>query len=394
MNINAPASSESQDALSFADHPTTEDARPSFLAEHRWFLLFVVVPTLIAAIYNGLIASDIYISESRFVVKTADDKGARVSSLASLIQTTGLSSGQEQTNQILAYAHSRDALSELEKSTGVREKFSRPDVDFLSRFPGLLADNTFEELYKFYQSKVEIGLDTNTGTAIIKVKAFAPRDAYDINLRLLQLSEQLVNRLNDRARQRGIGEAESQVELATERVREARKLVTEYRNSQEVIDPAKQVGGVLEVSNRLITERAALQAQLDLMLRTTPQHPTIPVVRDRINAITAQIAVQDGRLVGSNQGIASKIGDYENLLVEQEFATSALNAANAALVQARAEAQRQQFYLERVVNPSVPDAPLLPSRLLNTIMVAAAALCLYFIGWMFVVGVLEHAPEN
>jgi capsular polysaccharide transport system permease protein len=394
MNINAPASFEAQDAMPIADRLAAQQTRPSFLARHRWFLLFVVVPTLIAAIYNGFIASDVYISESRFVVKAADDKGARVSSLASLIQTTGLSSGQEQTNEILAYAHSRDALSELEKSIDVREKFSRPDVDFFSRFPGPLADHTFEELYKFYQSKVEIGLDTNTGTAIIKVKAFAPRDAYHINLRLLQVSEQLVNRLNDRARQRGIGEAERQVELATERVREARKLVTEYRNSQEVIDPAKQVGGVLEVSNRLITERAALQAQLDLMLRTTPQHPTIPVVRDRINAITAQIATQDGRLVGSKQGIASKIGDYENLLFEQEFATSALNAANAALVQARAEAQRQQFYLERVVNPNVPDAPLLPNRLLNTIIVAAAALCLYFIGWMLVVGILEHAPEN
>ncbi len=394
MNINAPASFESQDALLIADRPAAENWLFSFLRKHRWFLLFVAAPTLIAAIYNGLIASDVFISESRFVIKTADDKGPRVSSLASIIQTTGLSSGQEQTNQILAYAQSRDALSELEKSTRVRERFSRPGVDFLSRFPGPLAEGTFEELYKFYQSKVEVGLDTNTGTAIIKVKAFAPRDAYDINLRLLQVSEQLVNRLNDRARQRGIGEAERQVQLAAERLREARKLVTEYRNSQEVIDPAKQVGGVLEVSNRLIAERAALQAQLDLMLRATPQHPTIPVVRDRINAITAQIASQDGRLVGSERGIASKIGNYENLLVEQEFATSALNAANAALVQARAEAQRQEFYLERVVNPSVPDAPLLPSRLLNTIIVAAAALCLYFIGWMFVVGILEHAPEN
>jgi capsular polysaccharide transport system permease protein len=107
-----------------------------------------------------------------------------------------------------------------------------------------------------------------------------------------------------------------------------------------------------------------------------------------------QIASQDGRVVGNDNGIASKLGGYESLLVEQEFATQSLNAANAALVQARADAQRQQFYLERVVDPNTPDTPLLPKRLINILIVAAAALCLYFIAWMFTVGVLEHAPED
>lgn len=99
-------------------------------------------------------------------------------------------------------------------------------------------------------------------------------------------------------------------------------------------------------------------------------------------------------MVGTGSGIASKMGDYENLLVEQEFSTESLNVANAALVQARAEAQRQQFYLERVVNPNLPDTPLLPKRILSVIIFAAAATCLYFIAWMFVTGILEHAPED
>ena len=66
----------------------------------------------------------------------------------------------------------------------------------------------------------------------------------------------------------------------------------------------------------------------------------------------------------------------------------------AALVRARAEAASQQFYLERIVDPNLPDDALLPTRLLNIIIVAAAAACLYFIGWMLIVGILEHAPED
>jgi len=92
--------------------------------------------------------------------------------------------------------------------------------------------------------------------------------------------------------------------------------------------------------------------------------------------------------------MASKLGNYEDLLVEQKFANDSLTVASAALVQARAEAQRQKFYLERVVEPNRPDVALLPARLLSILTVAASALCLYFIGWMLVVGILEHAPED
>lgn len=365
-----------------------------FISRNRWLIVFVILPTLIAAIYNGLYASDVYISESQFVIKSADQRRGQISTLASLIQTTGLSSGQEQANEVLAYVRSRDALRELEKSVRIRDKYALDSVDVLSRFPGIFGHNTFEELYKFYGSMIEVGQDGNTGTAIIRVKSFDPKDAYQINARLLQLSEAVVNRLNDRAQTRAIGEAQRQVDLATQRAKAARVMIAKYRNMKEVIDPVKQVGGVLDISNKLVAERAALKAQLDLIERMTPRNPAIPALRDRIAAVSAQIASQDSRLVGDDRGIASKIGDYENLLVEQEFATAALNAANAALVQARAEAQKQQFYLERVVEPNQPDAPLLPHRLLNTLIVAGAAICLYFIAWMFIVGILEHAPED
>ena len=317
-----------------------------------------------------------------------------MSTLANLVQTTGLSGGQEQTNEVLAFVRSRDALQSLEKATDIRRKFASQHADRFSRFPNLFSDESFESLFKYYGHMVDARFDTETGTAIIKAQAFNPRDAYDINQQLLILSEGLVNRLNTRAHAKGIAEAQRQVDLATARAKIARVALAQYRNTQAVIDPAKQAVGVLDISNAMIAERAALQAQFDLMQRAAPDNPSIPSLRNRINAITAQIVSQDSRVVGTGSGIASKMGGYENLLVEQEFATESLSAANAALVQARAEAQRQQFYLERVVDPNVPDKPLLPKRFLSVIIVAAAAICLYFIGWMFMVGILEHAPED
>ena len=383
--------------LSFPVETETTVQRSTFsqwMRKRRWFVLFVIVPTLLAAVYYGFIASDIYISESRFVIKSPDQKRSQMSTLANLIQTTGLSGGQEQTNEVLAFVRSRDALKALERQPGVRAKFASSEVDFFSRFPQPFSAESFEGLYKYYGKRVEARLDSETGLAIISVEAFNPQDAYDINRRLLDLSEGLVNRLNGRAQGRAIAEAQNQVELATARAKQARLALTQYRNAQAVIDPGKQAAGMLEISNGLVAQRAALQAQVDQMQRVAPNNPSLPALRNRVSAISVQIASQDSRVVGGNNGIASKLGGYENLLVEQEFATQSLNVSNAALVQARAEAQRQQFYLERVVDPNVPDMPLLPRRLLNVIVVAAAALCLYFIAWMFIVGILEHAPDD
>jgi capsular polysaccharide transport system permease protein len=376
-----------------SEPPVQRSAVSAWLRKRRWFALFVIVPTVLAAVYYGLFASDVYVSEARFVIKSPDQKRPQLSSLANLIQTTGLSSGQEQANEILEFVRSRDALRELDKNAAVRNRFSAQG-DVISRFPGPFQDDSFEDLYKYYGKMVDAHLDTESGTAILTVKAFTADDAFTINRSLLALSEAMVNRLNARAQNKAVSEAERQVALAVERAKKARVALAAYRNSQELIDPAKQAVGVIEIANTMVATRAALQAQLDQMQRVAPANPSIPALRNQISAISAQIAAQDNRVVGSNQGIASKLGGYEDLFVEQEFATENLNVANAALVQARNEAQRQQFYLVRIVDANKPDMPLLPRRLLSILVCAAVLTCLYFIGWMLIVGILEHAPEN
>lgn len=367
--------------------------QPSWFRKNRWFLLFVVAPTLIAALYYGLFASDIYVSEARFVIKSPDEKRPQLSSLANLIQTTGLSAGQEQANEVLEFVRSRDAVQALEKQVGVRGRYARGG-DLLARFPGPVTENSFENFYKYYGKMVDANLDSQTGTAVVKVKAFTPDDAYVINRSLLELSEGMVNQLNARAQDRGIAEAQRQVEIAMARASKVAAELTRYRNQSALIDPAKQATGVIEIANGLVAQRAALQAQLDLMERETPRNPSIPALRNRIAAVSAQIAGQDGRVVGSGGAIASKLGTYEELQVEQKFANESLTAANAGLVQARADAQRQKFYLERVVEPNKPDMALLPHRLIGILTVLAVALCLYCIGWMLAIGILEHAPEK
>jgi capsular polysaccharide transport system permease protein len=385
--------------VSTIDHETLREVvrksrEKNFMFRHRWLVLFVGLPTVLAAFYYGFVASSIYVSQSSFVIKTPGQKSSPTLSLANLVQTTGLSSGQEQTKEVVQYIRSRDALRDLQNNINIRTKYRDRGADLLSRFPGPFADDSFERLYRYYGSKVGADVDPESGLALVQVQAFTPNDAYQINSRLLELSEAFVNQLNQRATGRGIAEAEHRVEQAEDRVRNARIALSAFRNQEDLLDPTKQAAGVLEISNKLVAEQAALQAQLDLMQRVAPKNPSIPAIRSRIAAVGREISTQNGRAVGTPTGIASKLSAYEKLSVEQEFATQMLTAANTALETARTEAQKQQFYLERVVEPNRPDDSTLPSRLKRILVVFGASLCLYFIGWMLVVGILEHAPED
>lgn len=359
-----------------------------------WFILLVLVPTFLAAIYYAFFASDQYISQSRFVIKSAGQKQGQLTTIASLVQTTGLSGGQEQTNEVMDYVRSRDALRDLDKKLGIRKRYATDQADWFSRYPAPWRTDAFENLYRYYNSMVDTHLDNETGAAVLTVKAFSAQDAQAINLALLQLSENLINELNNRAESRAIAEATARVDQAEARVRAARLAMREYRNSQDIVDPAKQATGVFDIASRLISEQAGLKSRLEVMQRITPANPGIPALVSQIAALDAEIASQTSRAVGSKSGLASKIGSYENLALEEEFSGQNLTLAKAALEQARTEAAKQKYYLERIVEPNAPDLSLYPNGWRTVIVVFVAALCLFLVGWMLVVGILEHSPED
>ena len=365
------------------------------LARNRWFVVGVILPVLLSAIYYFGIASDQYVSESRFVIKAPNQRAAQTTSFANLIQSTGLSSGQEQSNQVIDFVRSRSALQTLQKKVDVTKAYGRSSIDGLSRFPRFWEQSAFEDLYDYYRGKVQVSRDSDTGLVVLRTIAFSPKEAADINQHLLQQSETLVNALNESARTKAISEAENRVVEAQMRVNKALKAVSDYRSQAQLVEPLKEATGVVEIANRLIVERAALEAQLSTVRQVTPDHPSIPVLREQIASLSREIERQNARLVGQGRNtISRKLPDYEALVLEQELASQLLVLSQTSLEQARTEALRQQFYLERVVEPNVPDLPEYPKAFKTVLTIFGFALCLYFIIWMFVVGILEHNPED
>src|SRR5207248_2942644 len=111
---------------------------------NRLFILTTAIPTALATLYFGLVASDIYSSESRFVVRSADQPPGPA--LDSLFK--GLSGGKAGNDaySVIDFILSRDALAMLDRGSHVRDAVSSPKVDFVDRFPGFDRDHSFEAL--------------------------------------------------------------------------------------------------------------------------------------------------------------------------------------------------------------------------------------------------------
>ncbi|KQU54814.1 hypothetical protein ASG72_04170 [Bosea sp. Leaf344] len=349
-----------------------------------------VLPSLLAVIYFGLIAADRFTTEAQFVVRSPSR--ASVDQLTSLIQTTGTARADDEASALHEFIKSRDAMTLLVNSADLRGMFSRPEADFLWRFPNIFSGDLQEKLFEHYLKFIDIKQDSSTGISKLTVQAFRPDDSVKMATTLIDGAEALVNRLNDRARRDTIAAAEREVASAKERAFARREELTAFRTKVGTVDPAKTSASLLETIGKLSFELAQVNAQLSEMLRSAPQGPQIANLRNRMQALELQIVEEKRRIGGTAQALAPLIADYERLILEREFADRTLASALASLENARMEAQRQQIYLERVVEPRASDYPAQPKRIMWIAISMALSFAAYTILSSLIANVREHQP--
>lgn len=355
---------------------------------NRLFLATVVAPTIIATIYFGLIASDVYISESRFVVRSPERQST--SAFGMLLKGAGFSRSQDDSYTVQDFILSRDALQELKEKLEIEKAYSSSSVDAFSRFPALDWDDSFEALHRYYQKKVDIQLDSASSISTLTVKAFTPDDAVRINQQLLEMSERLVNQLNERGRQDMIRFASSEVTEAEKKAKAAALVLSSYRNQKGVIDPERQSTIQLQQVAKLQEELIATKAQLSQLKAFTKDNPQIPALQKRLETLQSEIEGENSKVAGGERSLANKAAEYQRLQLERDFADKQLASAMASLEQARNDAVRKQLYLERIVQPSKPDKAMEPRRIRGLLATLLLGLIIWGILTMLIAGIKEH----
>ena len=355
----------------------------------KLFWATVIIPTACSLVYFSVWASDQYISESSFVVRSPHNQSS-MSGLGALLQNAGFSRAQDDTYTVREYMSSRSALATLEKSMPIRS-FYESKGDIFSRFNGFGLFDSNEAFYQYYKNKVNIAFDAVSGISILSVESFDAGESQQINAALLSRGEELINKLNARARKDTISQAEHNVTVAEERVKAAAEDMAIYRTRNGIFDLKAQSEAQMGLVSKLQDELIAIQTQLDQVKAITPENPQISGLQAREKSLKHEIRQQMQRISGgSNNSITAQAAAYQRLFLENELAEKQLAAAIASLESAKAEADRQQLYLEVVSQPSKPDLALKPQRFYNIIATLVIGLMLYGIISLLTASVREH----
>jgi capsular polysaccharide transport system permease protein len=238
---------------------------------------------------------------------------------------------------------------------------------------------------------VTVSYQQDTGITKLDVHAFTPLDSYNIANALLALGEQRVNAYNDRINADTVKVAQNDVAAAQARIQNAENAITNFREQHKNLNPEASGTSDMILIAQLQSQLAQSQAQLAQMQGLSQDSPQVVAVRNRIAALNAQIAAQNSTLTGENGALAPVLAQYQDLSLQLQFAQQNYTATQTALETASEDAQKQQLFLVRVVQPNMPEMALFPRRLLIVGTIFACLLVAYGIGWLLVAGVREHA---
>jgi capsular polysaccharide transport system permease protein len=385
QEVSSPARARPPAPIDVLATPTTKAG--SLWRKPLMFLL-KLSPTIVIGLYMGFVAADRYVSEAAFVVRSAS-KPTGASGFGALLQITGISRNDD-TYSVNEFLVSRDAVTQLQSRLPLAEMYGAKGADFLSRYPSVIFGPTTEQLYKYFSYMSEVNFNSLTGVTTLRVQAFRPEDARAINSTLLDLSERLINQLNERIRQDTVRVYEQQVALEQQRLVDDQVAIVAFQNKELTIDPKTNSLAVSQLLGRLGGDLAQAQTRITATKSSSPDNPTLPVMRGQAAATASQIAVERARIGDGSDGLADKLGQFTRLDMERSFAIAALSTANAALDNAKLEAQRKQLYLDRIVEPNMADYAIRPQRIWITSTALLLNLLALMMIWMIRSGVREH----
>lgn len=296
-------------------------AKEKIFSYGKLFVYIVVLPTLASILYFGPIASDVYISESKFLVRSP--KQDPQTGLGGMLATIGVPNSGQDGFIVVNYVESMDAMMAINNTINLKELFTSDNIDIFNRFASFYWNASYERLFQYFNDRVDIVYEPLSSITTLTVRSYTNQSAHDINLQLLEQSEALVNRMSDEARQDLISFASFEVNIARSNLEKADGALLAFRNQNNI---------------------------------------------DNANFIVK----------------------FQQLQLERDTAEKQLGSAIAALEQARIDAQRKRLYIERIVEPNLPDYPLEPKRIYGVLTTFLLSLIVWGVIRMFVAGVKEH----
>ncbi len=351
------------------------------------FVACVAAPTLLAAAYLGWIAADRYASRVAFSIRSSE--AAAPLEILGAVTRIGSSSVLTDGQVLYDFIQSQQIVETIRARLPIEDYYNRAPSDLVF---ALGRDQPIEDLVAYWNRAVDVSLDPVTGIVAVEARAFDPHEARAIAAAILAASADLVNRLADIAREDAVRDAATELAGAEQRLRAIRTRLRAFRDIEQEVDPTQNARVAVGLVATLEEDLARARVELDLLRGALDgKAPRIALLERQVGSLESRIAAERSRLgagarpgQGDQRPLSEVVGDYEELVVDREFAEQAYTLALATYQQAEADARQRHRYLAPHIEPTLSEDPEYPDRPLLTVAVfltALAAWSVVVLGW-------------
>lgn len=352
------------------------------LGSFQW----VVACFALAAVYFILVASDRYVSRAELTVKQAD----QIKMLPDALSMLGLGGSNHQDILLIQdYIKSADLLDKLDKKLGLKAHYQSHDVDYFSRLPSNVSR---EKFLKYYREHLTLRLDDASGVLTIELQAFDPVYGQRVVSLMLKEAEGFINKLGHQVALEQLAFVEKEVDRAYQRVQAEKSKVLDFQNNHHLISPESTSSARLGVVSQIEAQLAQQQAQLkQLQSYMKPTAPAVISVQARVDALTMQLAQEQGRLTGTDKDAMNEVtARYMDVQTQATLAADLYKTGLISLEQARIEAYRKLKHLLVISQPTLAEDAEYPRRLYNLATIGVLLCLLYGLIVMGLATLREH----
>ncbi len=358
------------------------------IAQPIWAAAFAFFVAM--AVYWLVLASDRYVSTAHIVIQRTDlSTGAPAGDLASLI---GGGSGANRADQLMMrdYLLSVGLLQKLDKELDLRSHFSHWRRDPFSKF--LFADAPIEWLHRYYLSRVSVELSDYDGILVVNAQGYTPEMSKAISEKLVFEGEAFMNNVANSLAQTQVDFLEKQVIQMHDQLLSARQNLLDYQNKKGLASPMAAAESTVAILAKLQTSLTDLQTQKSaLQSYLVASHPSVVQLNQQIAAVEKQILQEQAKLASpTGKPLNQTVEEYQRLEMQATFADAVYRTALSALERGRIEATRTIKKISVVQPPTLPEYPLEPRRIYNTLVALMIALLLAGIAHLLWAVVQDH----
>lgn len=334
------------------------------------FFAFVILPFIASAIYFLFIASDQYIAEARFAVRSLAENSAEDETDSSVLS---MSSMPQDGFIVTSFIHSTEILNRLAPKINYREMFTDQNIDFLSR---LDHNDSIEDFLNYWDNQVTTYIDSPSGIITLQTKAFSSNDAKNLASAIISESEALINELSARSQRDMTARFAKEVDRASANYSLALTALNELQNSSGLLTPEMQATETGSLLTGLLTSKLQLDSKLFVLRQSnatsSPTYQQLVLANKNLESQIEKLRRDLAGNLNSEKNVATAIQAFSRLETDRRVAEGVYEASRRNLEAAQAAATRKALYLVVFVPPTEPQESLYPHRFSTPLLLLLA----------------------